>query len=78
MEKNIAIVVPGASEEDARSIFDVKLMPGTTVREVREDTRLNRFHIRRKSGGFLDPHDNLYSLVQDGEELWAAPDMDVG
>ena len=34
MEKNISIVVPGASELDALNIFDIALKPGTTVGET--------------------------------------------
>ena len=78
MDKQISIVVPGASEDAPLNIMDITLKPGTTVGEVLEAADLTGYALRTKSGDILDERDNIYTRIQDGEKLFAAPRMDVG
>jgi hypothetical protein len=78
MSKQAAIVVPGASEDAPLNITDITLEPGTTVGEALEAVGLTGYVVRTKSGDILDARDNLYTRIQDGEKLFAAPRMDVG
>ena len=78
MSKQAAIVIPGASEDAPLGITDITLKPGTTVGEALEAVGLTGYVVRTKSGDILDARDNLYTRIQDGEKLFAAPRMDVG
>ena len=78
MSKQAAIVVPGASEDAPLNITDITLEPGTTVGEALGAVGLTGYVVRTKSGDILDARDNLYTRIQDGEKLFAAPRMDVG
>ena len=78
MDKQISIVVPGASEDAPLNIMDITLKPATTVGEVLEAANLAGYVLRTKSGDILDERDNIYTRIQDGEKLFAAPRMDVG
>ena len=70
--------LPGASEDAPLNITDITLEPGTTVGEALEAVGLTGYVVRTKSGDILDARDNLYTRIQDGEKLFAAPRMDVG
>ena len=78
MNKQASIVVPGANEDAPLNITDLTLQPGTTVREAVEAAGLAGYMLRTESGEILTEKDNLYTRIQDGEKLFAAPKMDVG
>jgi hypothetical protein len=80
MEKHILINVPGASEEDAVNVFEIALEPGATVGETQHVLGLNGYLLRTESedDAPLSESDNLYAMVRNWDQLWAAPPMDVG
>ena len=78
MSKRASIVVPGANGDAPLNITDLTLQPGTTVREAVEAAGLAGYMLRTESGEILTERDNLYTRIQDGEKLFAAPKMDVG
>ena len=50
----------------------------SAVREALEASGLTGYMLRTESGDILNARDNLYTRIQDGAKLFAAPRMDVG
>lgn len=76
--KTIGIVVLGAGEETAE-VRDTTIFPGSTVRDVLETCHLSGYRLSKGKGQpFLDPQDEIFSLVQDGAKLYASTPADQG
>lgn len=80
--KNISIVIPGADE--SADIHDLQLEPGTTAADALQaiNKNPNAWQLQRKTEkGFqtLASRDDLTTIVEDGEKLFAVPkDIVVG
>lgn len=81
MEKNIAVIVPGQGEEAV--IHDLRVKPGTTVREAIKACGVDTpqdFVLEYGKGDeqvTLQGNDNLYEKVKDGAKLSLVPDKVV-
>ncbi len=76
--KNIAIVVPGSSQDNYDTVKEINAWPGVTANMLIQDADLEGYQLRTGEGGFLAGNDDIYSKVQPGEKLYAVLPMDVG
>lgn len=67
--KKITISIAGA--EGKQDYKDVKLLPGTKVRDVLRELGLNGMQIGRPEGGAFDFNESLYDAVADGQKVYA-------
>lgn len=74
----VTIVIPGASESDPLTAREVKISPGTSVRQVLQNTGLNGYHVRTEAGDILPENENLYQRADTTPKLFAVPKMAVG
>lgn len=75
MDKQIAVVVAGAQDQEVK---DVTIKPGTSVRDILSTLELDRYILSRRDGTFLNPNDDVYDKVENGEKLFASAEADVG
>jgi hypothetical protein len=75
MDKNVAVIVPGA---DGQEIKDLAIKPGTTTTDVLRSLKLEKYAISKRDGKLLGPRDNVYDLVENGEKLYASTEAEVG
>lgn len=76
MEKNIAIVVAGA--QDQEEIKDVAIKPGTSASDILKTLGLEHYVLSQKDGKIFAPKDNVYEVVENGKKLYASTGAEVG
>ena len=75
MAKNLAVVVAGSGGE----IKDITIRPGTTARDILRDTGLEGYVLSRgASEAPFGENENVYSLVRDGDKLYASTPAEAG
>lgn len=70
--KEISIGVAGTNGK--KEYRDVKLLPGTKVRDVLAQLGLEGFALEKPGGGFFQRTDDLHEAVSNGQKLYAAKD----
>jgi len=68
--KEIIIDIAGA---EGRREQKVKLLPGTTARDVLQGLKLVDYSLNKPKGGFFAPNDIVYDAVPEGGKLYATP-----
>lgn len=51
----------------------VRLLPGTTVRDVLQGLKLKDYQLAKPGGGFFAMNDNLYEAATEGQKFFATP-----
>ena len=74
-ENNMAepkkITIDVAGTEGKEEFKDVKLLPGTKVRDVLGPLGLQGMQLSKPGGGAFDFNDNLFDAVADGQKIHA-------
>lgn len=71
--KNIVVVMVGSNQH-----HDLAIEPGTTARDILREVGAENFILFKDDGQrTLNPNDNVYQLVTDGEKLFAGPKSQV-
>jgi len=74
MEKIVSILTAGSGE-----IRDMKILPGTTTKQILDAANLQGYQLSRKGGDVLAADADIYNLTTDKEKLYATPeDVSVG
>jgi len=77
--KNITIVSPGAGENAQSQAYDITIQPGHTGKQVVEQLKLGSdYSLTKGDGKPLDMSADLFSLVENGEKLFASTPATVG
>lgn len=72
--KNITVIVAGTGQH-----HDLAIEPGTTASDILRQINLAGYRLTRNNGQFaIDPNENLYPILTDGEKLAATAKTDVG
>lgn len=72
--KNITVIMSGTNAR-----HDLAIEPGTTGQDVLRQLNLDGYFLTRQQGTQgINPTENLYSLLADGEKIEANSQMTVG
>ncbi len=77
--KHLSITVTGkGGDPNQKEVKQIDIEPGTTPGDVLRSLDLSGYVLSSRTKSSFNDRENLYPLVQDGEDLNASPVMSAG
>lgn len=76
--KNITIVKPGSGENAQSEAYDITIQSGNTGSQVMAQLNLQDFVLTKGDGKAINMSEDLFSLVENGEKIFATTPATVG
>jgi hypothetical protein len=77
--KHIAVTVTGVGgDPNAKQVKQVDIEPGTTARDILKSMNLDGYVMSSRRHASFHEDDNIYPMVESGEDLNASPRVDAG
>lgn len=77
--KHVAITVTGVGgDPNSKQVRQVDIEPGSTPRDILSSLNLDGYVLSSRMHSSFHEDENLYPLVESGEDLNASPRMDAG
>ena len=79
-EKNITIVKPGSGEGVDTEAYDIKIQQGVTCQQALQSVGVagDCFLTKGDGNDTINPSDDLYPLVENGEKLFVTTSAEFG